>query len=89
MTTFTEFVSSRRITDTPRGDFIEDTRSLISIGQFSEPEGLGDLIFFLRSRQACQEAVRQGRKVWHQYARAAAQKPTSRKANNPQHPQCP
>jgi hypothetical protein len=33
MQTFTDFIRSRRITDSPRGAFIEDTKSLIRCGK--------------------------------------------------------
>jgi hypothetical protein len=39
--TFTEFIQSRRTTDTPRRDFIEDTKALIRINRFPDPKQEG------------------------------------------------
>jgi hypothetical protein len=48
--TFTEFIQSRRITDSPRGDFIEDTKALIGGNRFPDPRSLPVLEWFIVRR---------------------------------------
>ena len=67
---FLEFVASRRITNTPRGDFIADTRTLIKIGKVeAEFKTWSDLETFLLMRRACHGAIRAGRGLWREYRR--------------------
>jgi hypothetical protein len=63
---FHEFIRTRRITDTPRGDFIgdaKDDRTLPNATRWSELE------FYLLQKHACLEAVRQAKKVWNEFNR--------------------
>jgi hypothetical protein len=67
--TFTEFIQSRRVTDTPRGDFIEDTKGLISLNRFPDPKSLPALEWFMVRRHARKKAIREARKLWREYQR--------------------
>jgi hypothetical protein len=72
MQTFTDFIRSRRVTDTPRGDFIEDTKGLIRLNRFPDPKSLPALEWFMVRRHACKEAITEARKLWREYERKAA-----------------
>jgi prophage antirepressor-like protein len=61
---FTDWIMSRRVTDTPRGDFIADTKPLIERGRFPEPESWDDLETFLEFRGACDMAILMARRCW-------------------------
>jgi hypothetical protein len=65
--TFSEYIRSRRVTDTPRGDFIADTKSLIETGKFPDVESWTALELELAGRGACREAFREARKLWREY----------------------
>jgi hypothetical protein len=65
--TFADYITSCRVTDTPRGDFIEDTRVLIRTGKLPNLRSWDQLQSLMRSRGACSEAIDEGRKVWRQY----------------------
>jgi hypothetical protein len=69
---FTNFILTRRVTDTPRGDFVADTKFLIGMGRFPVVVGSWDsLESFLYGRHACPGAMAAGRQVWREYRRAA------------------
>lgn len=70
---FKEFVISRRKTDSPRGDFVEDCKSLIKLGKMPNFHSLGALVEFIRWRHACPEALREARKLWKEYTRLDTQ----------------
>jgi hypothetical protein len=71
MQTFTEFIQSRRITDTPRGDFIEDTKGLILVNRFPDPKSLAALEWFMvNKRHARKKAIREARNLWREYVRS-------------------
>lgn len=72
--TFSKFIMSRHATDTPRGDFIKDTRMLIKRGKFPTIHKRSELDHFLWRRGACPETVLQGRKMWGEYRRARDKK---------------
>jgi hypothetical protein len=62
--TFKEFMATKRVTDTPRGDFIKDSRDdprMPAAQSWQELEG------YLWTRGACVEAVKQAKKLWRQY----------------------
>jgi hypothetical protein len=62
--TFTDYIK-RRVTDTPNGDFVEDTKSLISIGKFPDVQSLDQLLAFMSSRSStCREAKQAAKRVW-------------------------
>jgi hypothetical protein len=65
--TFKEFIQSARVTNSPRGDFIADAKTLINAGVFPTVEGWGDLYGFMARRRACPEAVEEARKLWRQF----------------------
>ena len=64
---FSDFIAGRRITNTPRGDFIGDTKTLINCKKFPAVTSWGDLYGFMRGRNACPEAIAEGRKLWALY----------------------
>jgi hypothetical protein len=68
--TFSEFIATRKITNTPRGDFLEDTKTLINCKKFPAVTSWGDLYCFMRGRRACDEAIAEGRKLWAQYKKS-------------------
>jgi hypothetical protein len=67
--TFAEYITSCHVTDTPRGDFIEDARVLIRVGKLPDVQRWSQLEWFLLKRGACREAIEEGRKLWRQYER--------------------
>jgi hypothetical protein len=70
--TFSDFIQSRRASDSPRGDFIADTQMLIRLGRLPEVKRWSQLEFEMRRRGACPEAIRQGRRVWREFERHAS-----------------
>jgi hypothetical protein len=68
--TFTSFIQSCFITNSPRGDFIADAKTLISAGVFPAIDSWGDLYAFMMRRRACPEAVTEGRKLWAQFRKS-------------------
>jgi hypothetical protein len=68
--TFAEFIQSARVTETPRGDFIADAKTLINACVFPAIDSWGDLYGFMMRRRACPEAIEQARKVWRQYQKS-------------------
>ena len=68
--TFTEFILSRHVTDTIRGDFIRDARDMIEIGRFPDPPTWDNLEVYLGLRHACPEAMRAGRQLWREFSRS-------------------
>jgi hypothetical protein len=67
--TFNEFVVSRRVTDSPRGDFVEDTKMLIRMGKMPDIRKWSELEHIMFKRRACAEARREARKLWKEYMR--------------------
>jgi hypothetical protein len=67
---FTDFLLSRRVGDNPRGDFIEDTRMLIEGGRFPAFTSIEALEGWLMLNGACDEAIREGCRLWRQYQKA-------------------
>ena len=70
MKTFSDFIKSVRVTNSPRGDFIADTKTLINCGKLPAIKTWGELYHFMSSRHACPEAIEQARKVWRQYQKS-------------------
>ena len=69
MPTFTEFLHTRRITDTPRGDFIRDARG---DRWWPNPSSWLDLESYLRQSphgHACLDAIREAQRLWREYER--------------------
>jgi hypothetical protein len=72
---FREWVRSRRVTDTPRGDFVEDSRvarDFPDVDSWDEMES-----YLLFRRRACQEAMAEGKRLWREYQRAVSASPAS------------
>ncbi len=67
MQSFTDYILSADVTDDPRGDFIADTRTLIELGKFEEPQRLDCLLTMMRLRGACDEALAEARRVWGEW----------------------
>jgi hypothetical protein len=72
MKTFLQFVDSRRITNTPRGDFLADTKTLMACKKMPEIKVWGDLYAFMSARHACPPAITEARKVWRQYQKTTS-----------------
>lgn len=59
---FKQWVISRHITDTPRGDFVADVR-----GDKKFPDTINDpdaLYLYLYNRGACREAIDEAMRAW-------------------------
>ncbi len=67
MTTFTQFILDAEVTDDPRGDFIEDTQSLIDAGRFDDPKTCDELLAQVRRRRGCVAAERAARELWAEH----------------------
>ena len=69
---FREFISTRRVTDNPRGDFIADARRdprFPDVQRWSELEG------YLRIQgDACPKAIRQAKRLWQEFERQQGQR---------------
>lgn len=65
--TFPDFIHSRNITRSPRGDFLADSKTLINAGKFPAVTCWGDLYGFVSSRHASPEALAEARKLWRQF----------------------
>jgi hypothetical protein len=64
---FAEFIQSARVTATPRGDYIADTKTLINAGVFPAVDSWADLYGFMSRRGSRLEAIEEARKVWRQF----------------------
>ena len=64
---FKDFIRSARVTNTPRGDFIADAKTLINAGVFPAVEGWADLYGYMNRRGSSAEAIKTARKVWREY----------------------
>jgi hypothetical protein len=62
--TFHEYIQTRRITDTPRGDFIADAKG---DSKLIEAKSWDQLWTHLYTRGACPEAIKAARSVWRGY----------------------
>jgi hypothetical protein len=72
-TTFIEWLQSRRAHDTPRDDFIRDARN-----DRRFPVCCADwdaLQSYLRDRNACDNAVREERRLWREYEKQRSSRP--------------
>lgn len=78
MTTFTEFIESCRITDTPRGNFIDEVKTLIHADALPDVRCWPDLYRFMIGRTTCSnEAIETARKVWRAYLKSNSLEPVS------------
>ncbi len=67
--TFEAWIASRRVTDTPRGDFVQDYR------RAPKPDGAQSWValqWYLMSRGAVPSAIKAARSVWREFERAQA-----------------
>jgi hypothetical protein len=65
--TFRDYVTKRRITDTPMGDFVTDARrdrTLPDVRSWDELRG------YLSGKGACSGAIDAARDVWRQFQKA-------------------
>ena len=67
---FASFIQSCRVTNSPRGDFISDTKMLIDIEKFPDVQSWGEFYCCMTSRHACPEAIAEGRKLWREYQKS-------------------
>lgn len=65
--TFKSYIQSARVTETPRGDFIADCKTLINCNKLPDVQSWSELYGFMWKRGACREAIEEARKVWRQY----------------------
>ena len=72
MKNFSNFIRSRNITNSPRGDFLADTKTLINAGKFPEVQTWSALYGFMSLRNACPEAITEARKLWRSYQKTVA-----------------
>jgi hypothetical protein len=78
--TFTDYIQNRRVTGTPNGDFVADTKFLIGCARqgiglphrrWRDPKTRDQLICFMMfGRGACHEAIEAAKQVWAAYRRA-------------------
>lgn len=68
--TFAEFIQSRNITNSPRGDFIADTKTLINCRRFPAVTCWSELYSFMSNRRASQEAIAEARKLWRSFQKS-------------------
>lgn len=64
---FKDYVAKRRATDTPAGDFVSDARGDPGL---HDVRTWADLEAHLRTRRACDEAIKASRSVWRGYCAA-------------------
>lgn len=64
---FRTYVQSRRVTDTPAGDFVADAKADPT---FPDPPTWQELEGYLRRRGAIRDAIMAGRAVWRGYQAA-------------------
>lgn len=65
--TFKEWLAMKRITDTPRGDFISDVLCDENFPDFNFRDANEQ---YLLKQRACQEAIKEFRKLWREYERS-------------------
>ena len=70
MQTFSDFMASRNITRSVRGDFIADTQTLINAKKFPPINCWAELYNFMRARNATDEAMTEARKLWRAYQKS-------------------
>lgn len=66
MPTFRQFLTQRRITRTPRGDF---TRDALMDRTLPNPTSWDQLQLYLENCRACPEAIQAAHAVWYDYRR--------------------
>jgi hypothetical protein len=64
---FACFIQSSHSYANPRGNFLADCKTLINAGKFPIINSWPDLLRFMRSRSASDQAIALARKVWRQY----------------------
>ena len=68
--TFAEFIASRHMTNSPRGNLLADSKTLINAGKFPDVKCWPDLYRFMIGRTARPEAIDEARKLWRSYLKA-------------------
>jgi hypothetical protein len=64
---FKDFMRSARVTNSPRGDFIADAKTLINAGAFPAVENWADLYGFMSRRGSSADKIEEARKLWREY----------------------
>lgn len=64
MSSFYEWVMTRHVTDTPRGDLIHDIKSDRGFTAANDRDSIEG---YLARRHACKEAIGEFRKLWKEY----------------------
>ena len=67
MTTFAQYIDSCRVTENPRGEFIDDIQTLNRAGKFPDVQHWADLYRFVSSRTTSPETMNTARKLWRKY----------------------
>ncbi|MET4290938.1 hypothetical protein ABIB06_002437 [Bradyrhizobium sp. LB8.2] len=65
--TFTEFLQTRNVTDSPRGAFIAEAKTLINAGVFPQVNAWPELYRFLIRRHASTETISLVRQLWRKF----------------------
>ncbi len=61
---FLEFIIENSKTNSPIGDFCEDTLRLIRMGRRPNSYTLSGIILFMKVNRACEEAVEAAKEAW-------------------------
>jgi hypothetical protein len=67
MTTFTHFLQTRNVTNSPRGAFIAEAKTLINADVFPDVRDWVELYRFFCRRGASDETITLARALWREY----------------------
>lgn len=67
MITFTDFMQTRNVTNTARGAFLAEMKTLINAGAFPPVQQWAELYRFLNRRRASDETITLARQLWREY----------------------
>lgn len=65
--TFTDFLQSRNVTNSPRGEFIAEAKTLINADVIPDIQAWAELYRFLCRRGANDETITIARHLWREY----------------------
>ncbi|MET4065909.1 hypothetical protein ABID58_000683 [Bradyrhizobium sp. S3.2.6] len=64
---FTAFMQTRNVTNSPRGAFLAEMKTLINAGVFPPAREWSELYRFLSRRHASDETISLARQLWREY----------------------
>lgn len=67
MITFIDFMQTRNVTNSPRGAFLAEMKTLINAGVFPPVQEWAELYRFLSRRHASDETITLARQLWREY----------------------